>query len=81
MKLNLKNKIIILILIVIVIICGIIYIRGNKKENNIRNPISYRNEDNGYVIYNKVSNEIITTVKNEVDVKIYQDNPDYNPNP
>lgn len=75
-----KNKIIILILIVI-IICGIIYIRGNKKENNIKNPISYRNEDNGYVIYNKVSNEIITTVKNEVDVKIYQDNPDYNPNP
>lgn len=75
-----KNKIIILILIVI-IICGIIYIRGNKKENNIKNPISYRNEDNGYVIYNTASNEIITTVKNEVDVKIYQDNPDYNPNP
>lgn len=76
-----KNKIIILILIVIVIICGIIYISGNKKEKEVENTISYRNEDNGYVIYNTVSNEIITTVKNEVDVKIYQDNPDYNPNP
>lgn len=81
MRLNLKNKIIVLILIVLVIICGIIYISGNKKENKVENPISYRNENNEYVIYNKVSNEIITTVNNETDVKIYQDNPDYNPNP
>lgn len=81
MRLNLKNKIIVLILIVLVIICGIIYISGNKKENDVENPISYRNENNEYVVYNTVSNEIITTVNNETDVKIYQDNPDYNPNP
>lgn len=81
MRPNLKNKIIVLILIVLVIICGIIYISGNKKENDVENPISYKNENNEYVIYNTVSNEIITTVSNETDVKIYQDNPDYNPNP
>lgn len=81
MRLNLKNKIIVLILIVLVIICGIIYISGNKKENDVENSISYRNENNEYVVYNTVSNEIITTVNNETDVKIYQDNPDYNPNP
>ena len=81
MRSNLKNKIIVLILIVLVIICGIIYISGNKKENDVENPISYKNENNEYVIYNTVSNEIITTVSNETDVKIYQDNPDYNPNP
>ncbi len=81
MRLNLKNKIIILILIVIVIICGIICVSKNKKENNVKNSISYKNEDNRYVIYNTVSNELITTVNNEIDVKIYQDNPDYNPNP
>lgn len=81
MRLNLKNKIIILILIVILIICGIICVSKNKKENNVKNPISYKNEDNRYVIYNTVSNELITTVNNEIDVKIYQDNPDYNPNP
>lgn len=81
MRLNLKNKIIVLILIALVIICGIIYISENKKENDVENPISYRNENNEYVVYNTVSNEIITTVSNETDVKIYQDNPDYNPNP
>ena len=76
-----KNKIIVLILIVLMIICEIIYISGNRKENDVKNPISYRNENNEYVVYNTVTNEIITTVSNETDVKIYQDNPDYNPNP
>ena len=78
-----KNKIIILIIVVILIIGLIICINisTDKNKSNFKNAITYRNEDNEYVIYNSSTNEVITKVTNEIDVKIYEDNPDYHPNP
>ena len=78
-----KNKIIILIIVVILIIGLIICINisTDKNKSNFENAITYCNEDNEYVIYNSSTNEVITKVANEIDVKISEDNPDYNPNP
>lgn len=79
-----KKYLIILIVLILVIVSILFVVLNNRKNietNESENQIQVYETDEGYEIYNKNTNEKITNVTNEYEIKIYQDNPDYNPNP
>ncbi len=87
-----KKRIFLMILVAFIILIVIFMIVKNKKsetKNNSSNSLNQEaktrseyDEVNGvYTIYDKKTNEIITTTNDVVNLKRYEDNPDYNPNP
>jgi FtsZ-interacting cell division protein ZipA len=83
-----KTKIIIIVVAVVVIIALIINkVNKSKTTNettstaNTTTSVTYeQDEETGeYIIYNKETGEEITRVTDEAEIKIYEDNPDYDP--
>lgn len=79
-----KKYLIILIVIILIIVSILFVVLNNRKNvetNESENQVQVYETDEGYEIYDKYTNEKITNVKDESEIKIYQDNPDYKPNP
>jgi len=83
-----KNKIIIIIGAILVVIIGVVIFTGKKSKTQGNTVIenkeietSYDNETGLYYIKDEETNEIITASQNEEDLKFYEENPEYNPNP
>jgi FtsZ-interacting cell division protein ZipA len=83
-----KTKIIIIVVAVVIIVALIINGVNNSKKsdenantNTSNTNITYEqdNETGEYIIYNKETGEEITRVTDEAEIKIYEDNPDYDP--
>ena len=81
-----NKKSILIVATVFMLIVGIVFVIKNysiKKENeqdiNKTNTV-YNEVTNMYYIYNE-NNELIHSTSDEADLKMYEDNPDYNPNP
>lgn len=79
-----KSKYVIYILVIVLIIIALSYIiKINKKdlpeqENTIKiNEIE--NSECKYDIYDKNTNKLIVENVSEDQIKLYRDNPDYNP--
>lgn len=79
-----KSKYVIYILVIVLIIIALGYIiKINKKdlpeqENSIKiNEIE--NSEGKYDIYDKNTNKLIVENVSEDQIKLYRDNPDYNP--
>lgn len=79
-----KSKYVIYILVIVLIIIALSYIiKINKKdlseqENTIKiNEIE--NSEGKYDIYDKNTNKLIVENVSEDQIKLYRDNPDYNP--
>ena len=79
-----KSKYVIYILVIVLIIIALSYIiKINKKdlpeqENTIKiNEIE--NSEGKYDIYDKNTNKLIVENVSEEQIKLYRDNPDYNP--
>ena len=79
-----KSKYVIYILVIVLIIIALSYIiKINKKdlpeqENTIKiNEIE--NSEGKYDIYAKNTNKLIVENVSEDQIKLYRDNPDYNP--
>lgn len=79
-----KSKYVIYILVIVLIIIALSYIiKINKKdlpeqENTIKiNEIE--NSEGKYDIYDKNTNKLIVENISEDQIKLYRDNPDYNP--
>ena len=79
-----NKKVIISIFIIICIIAIIVFFvinRKTKTENEIENLNIKQDEETGeYILYNERNEEILRS-DTEGELKIYLDNPDYNPNP
>lgn len=83
-----NKKLIIVIFLIIVIIFGIVIFKTNKVKDETQvdneyseNDIKYDEETGLYYIKDEETGEIISASKDEAYLKIYIDNPDYNPNP
>ena len=80
---NKSIKIIIVAIIIIISILIISKIKTNKIEKiiNIENnntSVDYKaNDDGGYTIYDTKTNKVVDNVENLVEIKLYQDNPNY----
>lgn len=79
-----KSKYVIYILVIVLIIIALSYIiKINKKDlpeqkNTIKiNEIE--NSEGKYDIYDKNTNKLIVENVSEDQIKLYRDNPDYNP--
>ena len=75
-----NKRIIFVILIVIILIAIVILFRFNKKDTKQKSisDIVYNEVEETYYIYDE-NNNVIHSSKEEADMKLYQDNPDYNP--
>ena len=79
-----NKKVTVSILIIICIITIIVFFvnnRGIKIENMVENLNIKQDDGTGeYILYNERNEEILRS-DTEGELKIYLDNPDYNPNP
>lgn len=79
-----KNKYVIYILVIVLIIIALSYIiKINKKdlqeyENTIKID-EVENSEGKYDLYDKNSNKLIVENVSEDQIKLYRNNPDYNP--
>lgn len=79
-----KSKYVIYILVIVLIIIALSYIiKINKKdlpeqENTIKINEN-ENSEGKYDIYDKNTNKLIVENVSEDQIKLYRDNPDYNP--
>ena len=79
-----KSKYVIYILVIVLIIIALSYIiKINKKdlpeqENTIK-KYKIENSEGKYDIYDKNTNKLIVENVSEDQIKLYRDNPDYNP--
>ena len=79
-----KSKYVIYILVIVLIIIALSYIiKINKKElSEQENTIKIdeiENSEGKYDIYDKNTNKLIVENVSEDQIKLYRDNPDYNP--
>lgn len=80
-----KKTIIVVAILVIIILLIFLKIVGGKKENNSNIYTSqdgklimeYNDETGNYIIRDEVTNEIKAESRDESELKIYLDNPDY----
>jgi len=85
-----KNKLIIISAIVIILIIFIAFNTAKNNKNKVNNTDSekmtsaemkYDEETRLYYVQDKETGEIIAAGEDEIALKIYVDNPDYNPSP
>ena len=86
-----KKLLIILISILIILIITLFFIKRNakikdKSKIEIQNETSkiesnYDENTSLYYVRNKKTGEIIGASRDEEDLRFYEENPDYNPNP
>lgn len=78
------KKSIIIFIVLIMILCLLLIVikekNDNKKSVNETLSTQLNNDTGNYTIYNQ-EGDIIAEDISEESVKIYLDNPDYNPNP
>ena len=73
-----KKVIVILVILVVIIFAVFIYNVNNKKSKNTaaEPEVVYNTDENTYYLYDENDN-LIHSSQDEADLKIYQDNPDY----
>ena len=86
-----KKKTVILILWIIIVIFLILISKNLKHKNNSKNinsnnieekvttDYSYDETNSIYTIYDKNTNKILQTTEDEAAIKMYLENPDFNP--
>lgn len=78
-----KNKQVILtiIAIVILLILFIVEYKNNEKNQNYNETeLKFTNTENGIEIRDAATNTLIKNIYDDSLIKLYQDNPDYDPN-
>lgn len=81
-----NKKILIIILFLLIIIFLLVFVKVTRNVNTSENiekespKITYEQDTltGEYIIYNE-NGEVITRVTEKAEIKIYEDNPDYNP--
>lgn len=73
-----KKVIVILVILVVIIFAIFLYNVNNKKsgETAAESEVVYNSVENTYYLYDENDN-LIHSSQDEADLKIYQDNPDY----
>lgn len=79
-----KNKQVILTIIAIVILLILFivvkYKNNEKNQNYNETELKFTNTENGIEIRDAVTNTLIKNIYDDSLIKLYQDNPDYDPN-
>lgn len=79
-----KNKQVILTIIAIVIVSILLivikYKNNEKNQNYNETELKFTNTENGIEIRDATTNTLIKNIYDDSLIKLYQDNPDYDPN-